>query len=85
MFIIVVPINLTTNRADLMRKLPQFIKNKLIGSRLAVTESRLAATSTEVDKKGILYSTKEDMSVEGSRRDRDREREQLRDFDDKLS
>ena len=76
--------NLLTNRADLMRKLPQFIKNKLIGSRRAVTESRLAATSTEVEKKGTLYSTKEDMSVEGSRRDREREREQLRDFDDKL-
>ena len=82
-FIIIVSFNLTKNRADLMRKLPQFIKNKLIGSRLAVSESRLAASSTaEVEKKGSLYSTKEDMSIEGSRRDR--EREQLRDFDDKL-
>ena len=82
-FIIVVSTNFTKNRADLMRKLPQFIKNKLIGSRLAVSESRLAASSIEAEKKGnSFYSTKEDMSVEGSRRDR--EREQLRDFDDKL-
>ena len=50
---------------------------------MAVSLARLAASSAKVEKKSSLYSTKEDMSVEGGRRDRDRE--QLRDFDEKLS
>lgn len=45
--------------------------------------AKLAASSAKVEKKSTAaYSTKEDMSVEGGRRERDRE--QLRDFDEKL-
>ena len=66
-----------------MRSKPQFIQNKILGGQMAVSLARLAASSAKVEKKSSLYSTKEDMSVEGGRRDR--EREQLRDFDEKLS
>jgi hypothetical protein len=71
------------NRAELMRNKPQFIQDKILGGQMVASLAKLAASSAKVEKKSTAaYSTKEDMSVEGGRRERDRE--QLRDFDEKL-
>ena len=64
-----------------MKSNPKFIQDKILGGEMAASLARLAAASSnKVEKKGAIYSTKEDMSVEGGRRDS----VLLKEFDGKL-